>query len=133
MIGAVTFDRERGELEVSYQFLPEFWGQGLGTEAVSAALGWAWGNTDDTSIIAVTQTANKRSIRLLASLGFVPDHEFEEFGAQQSQLRLSRPVEDLQRASQSHDPEGLLLLVDADVEAACRIESGLVPVGPAVS
>jgi RimJ/RimL family protein N-acetyltransferase len=93
-VGTVSFGRKRGELEVSYEFLAEHWGSGLATEAVAAVLSWAWGDTDEQAIIAVTQTANERSLRLLDRLGFVADREFEEFGARQSQLRLARPSPD---------------------------------------
>ena len=93
-IGSVSFGQQHGELEVSYDLLPEYWHRGLATEAVAAAIGWAWSHTDDPSIIAVTQTANERSLRLLDRLGFVAEREFEEFGAPQSQLRLARPSPD---------------------------------------
>jgi RimJ/RimL family protein N-acetyltransferase len=89
VLGSCRFDRDRGELEVSYDLLPEHWGSGLAAEGVAAALGWAWSVTDDESVIAVTQTANERSLALLARLGFSLECEFEEFGAAQSQLRLS--------------------------------------------
>lgn len=89
--GSCRFDRGRGELEVSYDLLPEHWGSGLAFEGVGAALDWVWSATDDESVIAVTQTANEPSLALLERLGFAPDVEFEEFGAAQSQLCLSRP------------------------------------------
>jgi len=90
-IGGCSFGRWRGVLELSYEVLPEHWGRGLAAEAVGAALDWVWGATPDQVVIAVTQTANTRSLDLLGRLGFVADIEFEEFGAAQSQLRLRRP------------------------------------------
>ena len=93
-IGACSFDRERGELEVSYDLLPEHWGAGYATEAVAAAIAWVWSVGDDASMIAVTQSANAPSLRLLRRLGFADDVAFEEFGEMQSQLRLDRPAAD---------------------------------------
>jgi RimJ/RimL family protein N-acetyltransferase len=93
-IGICSFSRDRGELEISYQLLPEWTGRGCTTEAVAAAIDWAWSHTDDLSIIAVTQTANKRSLSLLHRLGFVEESTFEEFGADQSRLRVFRLDED---------------------------------------
>ena len=93
-IGSVSLDRERGELEISYDLLPSSWGSGFATEAVAAMLAWVWQHTDDASVIAVTQTANERSLRLLRRLGFEPDREFEQYGEPQSQLRLARPAPD---------------------------------------
>ena len=79
-------------LELSYELLPEHWGRGLAGEALAAALDWVWSNTEDESLVAVTQAANRRSRELLERLGFVADTEFEEFGAPQLQLRLARPA-----------------------------------------
>ena len=95
VIGGCSFGRWRGVLELSYELLPEHWGQGLATEAVGAAIDWVWDNTEDDVTVAVTQTANIRSLSLLCRLGFVADIEFEEYGAAQSQLRLfrSNPVD----------------------------------------
>lgn len=76
VIGSFSIDRQHGEPEVSYDLLPSSWG--------ATSLGM----TDPPrSVIAVTQTANHSSRRLLRRLGFVPEREFEEFGAMQSQYR----------------------------------------------
>ena len=40
-IGRISFGRDHGELEVSYELLAAHWGRGLATEAVSAAIEWA--------------------------------------------------------------------------------------------
>lgn len=92
VIGTCSFDRERVELELSYELLPEYWGSGLATEAIAVALDWVWSATKDESVIAVTQMANVPSLKLLARLGFSPEREFEEFDAAQLQLRLARPT-----------------------------------------
>jgi RimJ/RimL family protein N-acetyltransferase len=43
-------------------------------------------------LIAVTQTANARSRRLLERLGMTAAEEFEEFGAQQTLYRAQNPA-----------------------------------------
>lgn len=83
VIGGCSLSRERGELEVSYQLLPRFWGQGFATEAVAAILAWAHEHLHDSGVIAVTQAANSASLGLLARLGFVARERFVEFGADQ--------------------------------------------------
>ena len=71
--------------------MPEYWGQGFAFEAAKALLVWGWGTLDVDSIIAVTQSANERSLRLLERLGFASDTEFEEYGELQTQMRAMRP------------------------------------------
>lgn len=90
-VGTFSLEDERDDTELSYQLLPEFWGRGLASEAAAALLRWGWENLAVPSIIAVTQSANERSLRLLAKLGFSPEVEFEEYGNNQTQMRLWRP------------------------------------------
>ena len=93
-IGKVVLDRrdpsrpghisESGdELEVSYTFLPVYWGRGFATEAVEAALGWAAAACNDNEVVLCTQTANEASLRLALRLGFSETERFEEFGTEQ--------------------------------------------------
>ena len=91
-VGACTFSRERGHLELSYSLVPTVWGLGYAREACAAALDWAWQATSDAVVIAVTQTANDASMALLDALGFEEERRFTEFGAEQSQQMLSRPA-----------------------------------------
>jgi len=94
MIGTVTFDRrdaERpgrvrsggGEVGLSYLFLPQAWGCGYAAEACAAALGWFAGALPGEPVVLYTQTANDRSMRLAAKLGFTEVERFEEYGAEQ--------------------------------------------------
>lgn len=82
-LGSVHLGRERGVLEVSYELLPSAWGKGIAAEAVSALLAWAAIEFGDTVVVAVTQTANARSVALLDRLGFELVRTFEEFDAEQ--------------------------------------------------
>lgn len=90
-VGTVSIDHEREDRELSYQFLAEHWGHGYAEEACRTILDWAWHTTDSDSLIAVTQTANVRSLRLLDRLGFVFDKTFVEYEAEQTQVRIARP------------------------------------------
>jgi RimJ/RimL family protein N-acetyltransferase len=91
-LGRVSFDDHRGAWEVGYELEPGAWGCSLGAEAVGAALDWWWATGRSTSLIAVTQTANVRSCRLLGVLGLGFEREFVKYDAMQSQYRLHAPV-----------------------------------------
>lgn len=81
MIGAIEFnprDAERrshvrpdaGETELGYLLLPEAWGHGCAAEACAAALGWFADALPGEPVALCTRTANDRSMRLAAKLGF---------------------------------------------------------------
>ncbi|TMR16611.1 GNAT family N-acetyltransferase [Nonomuraea turkmeniaca] len=80
--GHVTEDGE--ELELSYVLRRSAWGAGFAFEAATAALRAAADELPDQPVLVVTQTANKRSLKLAARLGFRPISTFEEFGAEQT-------------------------------------------------
>ena len=94
MIGIVTLDRrdperkghlrpEGGEAELGYMFLPEAWGRGYAGEAGAAALDWFAGALPGEPVALSTQTANDRSMRVAAKLGFTEVERFEDYGAEQ--------------------------------------------------
>ncbi|WP_333767250.1 GNAT family N-acetyltransferase [Streptomyces sp. IBSBF 2435] len=94
MIGIVTLDRrgaarpghirpEAGEAELGYMFLPEAWGHGYAAEACAAALDWFADALPGEPVVLTTQTANGRSMRLAAKLGFTEADRFEEYAAEQ--------------------------------------------------
>ena len=58
------------EQEISYQFVPEVWGQGYAKEAIHAVLVFLSEQGTLESILAETQKKNIRSCRLLEALGF---------------------------------------------------------------
>lgn len=72
-----------GDLEVSYSLLPQSWGRGYAEEATRAVLTWASIAVDDPHVIAVTQSANTRSVAMLHRLDFTEVDRFVEFGAEQ--------------------------------------------------
>ncbi|MBT2425266.1 GNAT family N-acetyltransferase [Streptomyces sp. ISL-112] len=94
MIGMAALDRrdaerpghvcpKAGEAELGYTFLPEAWGCGYAAEACAAALDWFTDVLPDELVVLCTQTANVRSMRLAAKLGFTEVERFEEYGAEQ--------------------------------------------------
>ena len=91
-IGEVYVSRQRDELELAYEFFPSAWGQGFATEACNALLEWSWSSLPDSSVIAVTQAANAASRRVPQRLGFSEERTFTEWGAEQVQARLHRPI-----------------------------------------
>jgi len=68
-IGSLSFARKRGPWEISYQLRRDCWGRGLAAEAIEVALRWFFSSTDEEDVNVVTQSANKRSCRLLERLG----------------------------------------------------------------
>ncbi|MFD4555744.1 GNAT family N-acetyltransferase [Streptomyces sp. NPDC058469] len=94
MIGTVEFNRregehrsqvrpDAGEADLGYLFLPEAWGRGYAAEASAAALAWFADTLPGEPVILCTQTANARSMRLAAKLGFTEVGRFEAWGAEQ--------------------------------------------------
>jgi RimJ/RimL family protein N-acetyltransferase len=94
MIGMITLDRrdaerpghvrpDAGEVELGYLFLPQAWGCGYAAEACAAALNWFAGVLPGEPVLLCTQTANDRSMRVAAKLGFTEVRRFEEYGAEQ--------------------------------------------------
>jgi RimJ/RimL family protein N-acetyltransferase len=94
MIGIVTLDRhdaerpghvrpEAAEPELGYMFLPEVWGFGYAVEACAAALDWFDDALPGEPVVLCTQTANERSMRVAAKLGFTEVERFEEYDAEQ--------------------------------------------------
>ncbi|MEU0388158.1 GNAT family N-acetyltransferase [Streptomyces chartreusis] len=94
MIGTVTLERRDAErpghirpdgeeAELGYMFLSEAWGRGYAAEACAAALDWCADALPGEPVVLCTQTANDRSMRLAAKLGFTEVERFEEFGSEQ--------------------------------------------------
>ena len=94
MIGTIELNRrdaehrshvrpDAGEAELGYLLLPEAWGRGYAAEACAAALGWFVDALPGEPVVLCTQTANDRSMRLAAKLGFTEVERFEEYGAEQ--------------------------------------------------
>jgi RimJ/RimL family protein N-acetyltransferase len=76
-------ERGAGRAELGYLFLPQAWGFGYAAEACAAALGWLAGELPGEPVVLFTQTANARSMRLAAKLGFTEVERFEAWDAEQ--------------------------------------------------
>lgn len=83
-IGLVSLDRHHeGEIEVSYQFLPQWWGKGYAGEAVQFIMHYAFKELKLPKIIAETQMANTPSRRLLERIGMKLENTVLRFGSEQ--------------------------------------------------
>jgi ribosomal-protein-alanine N-acetyltransferase len=91
-IGLVMLHPGHGGTEISYQFLPSSWKQGFASEALRCVIDHAFDSEGIDELIAVTQTANEPSRRLLERLGMTASEQFEEFGEQQTLYRMQRPT-----------------------------------------
>ncbi|MEV0580961.1 GNAT family N-acetyltransferase [Streptomyces sp. NBC_01463] len=93
MIGTIALDphaerpghvrQDIGSTELGYLLLPQAWGCGYATEACGAALDWFAGTLPGEAVVLRTRTANKRSMRLAATLGFTEVERYEDYGAEQ--------------------------------------------------
>jgi RimJ/RimL family protein N-acetyltransferase len=80
--GHVTEDGD--ELELGYLLRRGAWGAGYAFEAATAALRAAADELPDQPVILLTQTANERSLKLAARLGFQKVSTFEKWDAEQA-------------------------------------------------
>ena len=115
MIGSITLDYDRGELELSYALLPEWTGLGYAAESCIALLDWARRELADEVVIAISQTRNKRSVALLRKLGFTVRKGLEEFGTQQLLLERSLRIGDMVKGGLWLNLIGIVLVDDAVV------------------
>ena len=78
--------------ELSYEFLPEYWGKGYAYESIKEFLQHVFNEKRLTRILAETQIKNKNSIKLLEKLGFVLIEEIERFGEKQGIFVLKKNI-----------------------------------------
>ena len=60
--------------EIGYTLHPDYWGQGLATEALTAVIGHVFAARDVDAITADVDPRNEASLKLLARLGFIETH-----------------------------------------------------------
>ncbi len=70
---------DRSEVDIGYRLSPEYWGQGLATEAASAVMNYGWNVLELSQIIGMVLPENTASVRVLQKLGmeFI-QHEYED-------------------------------------------------------
>ncbi|MGH9583923.1 MAG: GNAT family N-acetyltransferase [Bryobacteraceae bacterium] len=66
------------DLQIGYQFAPDYWGLGYATEAVQAAVSYAFEKLQLRRLVAYARIENHRSARVLAKAGFVPVRAWRE-------------------------------------------------------
>ena len=73
MIGFAGLKYLRGldEVDLGYRFLPQYWGEGLATEASVACLAYGFGELGLKCIIGLTLPENRASMRVLEKVGMV--------------------------------------------------------------
>ena len=69
-----------GAVEIGYGILKEYRGRGYATEAVRAAVAWAFEDASVAAVEAEAETDNAASRRVLSRCGFVPDGTVGEEG-----------------------------------------------------
>lgn len=69
--------------EVSYQFLPEYWGKGYAYEVLNWLLAHCKNDLHVATVVSETQSANTRSCELLKRLGYEEKERLTRFGAEQ--------------------------------------------------
>jgi [ribosomal protein S5]-alanine N-acetyltransferase len=91
-IGLISLDTHHDGVstEVSYQFLPRWWGSGYATEVVKEMINDAFKELNIPFLIAETQTTNLASCRLLERIGMQVHETIERFGAKQAIYRINR-------------------------------------------
>lgn len=67
--GYTSFDYENGRAEVGYVINPEYWGQGVATEAVSAAIEYAFNELNVNRVEAHFIKGNNASLRVMEKCG----------------------------------------------------------------
>ncbi len=77
--GFTSFDHEHGRAEVGYVLNPDFWGQGIATEAVLAVTEFAFAELDINRVEAHFIEGNDRSLRVMQKCGMTFEGIFQEY------------------------------------------------------
>lgn len=85
-IGLVTLNPHHNgiDFELSYQLMPNWWGEGYATEVLHVIIHFAFNHLKLPKVIAETQTANKASCPLLEKVGMTFEQTISRFGAEQA-------------------------------------------------
>ena len=78
--------------EISYEFLPQFWGKGYGFETINCVIKYCFDELCLSELLAETQIKNTRSIKLLKKLNFVLTEIVERFGEEQGIFKLGKNI-----------------------------------------
>lgn len=91
-IGLVSLDKHHDGLstEISYQFIPQYWGYGYAEEVIRKIIEYAFNELSIDKIIAETQCENKVSCKLLEKVGMELKQIVSRFGAEQYIFSISK-------------------------------------------
>lgn len=91
-IGLVSLDKHHDgfSTEVSYQFMPQYWGFGFGEEVIRKIIDYAFSELGIDEILAETQTVNNASCKLLQKVGMELKETVMRFGAKQCIFSISK-------------------------------------------
>jgi ribosomal-protein-alanine N-acetyltransferase len=81
LIGTIGFwrlEKQHYRAEIGYLLHPDFWGQGLVSEAISAVMNYGFDVMKLHSVEANVNPANQASVRVLQKAGFVQEAYFRE-------------------------------------------------------
>jgi len=94
LIGLISIEpyEENISYEISYQFLPKWWGKGYAYETVLKVMDYAFKTLSLGEMKAVTQSKNKRSRVLLEKLGMERETVKVMFDEEQSIYSVERKV-----------------------------------------
>lgn len=84
-IGLISIDEHHDGVykELSYQFVPDFWGNGYALETIKEVINFASKELNLKEVVSETQVANKASCRLLTKLGMKVIDKLYRFNAEQ--------------------------------------------------
>lgn len=73
--GLRPYELEKNIYEIGFHLLPDFWGQGLASEAALAVIDYAWSQLKAEGLFAGHHPSNLASGKTLSKLGFVYTHD----------------------------------------------------------
>lgn len=88
-IVSVTDHHDGKYQELSYQYLPQWWEQGIAKETLHELLQYFKSSFMFADLVAETQAMNERSCKLLEKLGFSLHDTIFRFGAEQRIYRIT--------------------------------------------
>ncbi len=89
----LKFLPERNEVDLGYRMSPEYWGQGLATEAGRAVMQYAWQTLKLKTVMAMVMPENTASSRVLLKLGFEFAGSEIDDGTEVEVYRATRPAD----------------------------------------
>lgn len=87
---SIALHHNEEDFEVSYQFSPDIWGKGYGTEIVRKLIDYGFSTMHITKLVAETQTANIASCKLLEKVGMRVEDVVTRFGNEQAIYAIMR-------------------------------------------